>query len=87
MIGPRTSIIPIEHVRILTDTPFATVVERLRAETGIFDLTDFQRRLTAGEPPKLVVDAIAGMAGSSGFMRFLEADHGSSTSAPYVTTS
>ena len=72
----ETTTIPVEHVRVLTETSFLVVVERLKAETGFFELGEFQRRLAAGESPQSVTDAIAGLAGPSGFMRFLEADHG-----------
>ena len=72
-----TIVIPVEHVRVVADAPFTEVIERLKAETGVFELADFQRRVTAGESPQSILDAIARMAGPSGFMRFLEADHGS----------
>lgn len=73
----EVTVVPIEHVRVVIDAPFASVVERLRAETGLFDLADVQRRLAAGESSLSAIDAIAAMAGPSGFMRFLEADHDS----------
>src|SRR5262249_29570195 len=66
---------PIEHISIRAELPFSVVVKRLEAETGLFDLADIQRRVTAGEPPQ-VISAIAAMAGASGFMRFLPAAHG-----------
>jgi uncharacterized protein (DUF302 family) len=75
-VGVDTTIVPVEHVRVLTDTPFAEIVERLKAEAGRFELADVQRRVAAGESPQLVIDSIARMAGPSGFMLFLEIDHG-----------
>src|SRR5215470_1433513 len=70
------AVVPVEHISVRTDTPFSQVVERLEAETGLFHSADVGRRLTAGESPASVIDAIEAMAGSSGFMRFLAADHG-----------
>ena len=67
---------PIEHIAVQAELPFSVVVQRLEDETGLFDLADVQRRIAAGETPQSVIGAIAAMAGASGFMRFLTADHG-----------
>lgn len=68
--------VPIEHVRVRTDAPFDDVIRRLEAETGLFDVAEVVRLATAHEPAHAVLAAINGMAGPSGFMRFLKADHG-----------
>jgi hypothetical protein len=70
------SVNSIEHIAVRADIPFPVVMQRLEAKTGMFDLADVQRRLAAGGAPREVIDAIAAMAGPSGFMRFLTADHG-----------
>jgi hypothetical protein len=72
----ETTVNPIEHVRVRTAAPFSDVVHRLETETGLFDGADIGRRLAAGEPRETVIEAINAMAGPSGFMRFLAADHG-----------
>lgn len=72
----ESTVIPIEHVRVWTDTPFAEVVQRLEAETGLFDAADIGGRIAVGESPQSAIDAINAMAGTSGFMRFLALDHG-----------
>jgi hypothetical protein len=72
----ETTIIPIEHVRVWTAAPFSDVVHRLETRTGLFDGTDVSRRLAAGESRESVIEAMNAMAGASGFMRFLAADHG-----------
>jgi len=72
----ETMIVPIEHVRVCTAAPFSGVVHRLELETGLFDGADVTRRLAAGESRESVIETINGMAGTSGFMRFLAADHG-----------
>jgi hypothetical protein len=79
MLLPADAVIaefPIEHISVRTDTPFSLVVQRLEAETGLFDLADVGRRLSGGESPASVINAINAMAGTSGFMRFFAADHG-----------
>ncbi len=86
MMGPqadsktptRTShLVQIEHVQVWTARPFAEVVRRLEAETGVFDSATIQARVAAKAPPGSVMEAIAAMAGRSGFMRFAALDHGS----------
>jgi hypothetical protein len=72
----ETTIVPIEHVRVWTAAPFSDVVHRLELETGLFDGADVTRRLAARESRESVIEAINAMAGASGFMRFLAADHG-----------
>jgi hypothetical protein len=72
----ETTIVPIEHVRLWTAAPFSDVVHQLEIETGLFDGADVTRRLVAGESRESVIEAINAMAGASGFMRFLAADHG-----------
>jgi uncharacterized protein (DUF302 family) len=70
-------IVPIEHVRVWTPRPFAEVVRRLEAETGVFDGARIQALIAAKVAPSSVVEAISAMAGRSGFMRFASLDHGS----------
>src|SRR5262249_4927195 len=65
-----------EHVRVLTTRPCPEVMRRLQAATGVFDLAQVQDQIAEGAPAEAVVDAIAAMAGRSGFMRFWSADHG-----------
>src|SRR5215831_16039996 len=73
----RTShLVPVEHLEVWTAKPFAEVVRRLEAETGIFDAAAIQARIQAKAPPSTVIEAIAAMAGRSGFMRFAALDHG-----------
>jgi len=72
----ETTIVPIEHVCVWTAAPFSDVVHRLESETGLFDGADVSRRLAAGESRESVIAAMNAMAGASGFMRFLAADHG-----------
>lgn len=78
MIRPAAivTVNPIEHIAVRAEMPFSVVVQRLEAETGLFDVTDVQRRIAAGEAPHSVISAIAAMAGASGFMRFVTFDHG-----------
>ena len=73
----RTSrLVPVKHLEVWTAKPFAEVVRRLEAETGIFDAGAIQARIQAKAPPSTVIEAIAAMAGRSGFMRFAALDHG-----------
>ncbi len=73
----RTShFVEVEHLRVSTATPFSEVVRRLEAETGMFDAAAIQARIQAKAPPRAVIEAIAAMAGRSGFMRFAALDHG-----------
>jgi len=75
--GSRTSrLVPVEHLQVWTARPFSEVVRRLEAETGIFDAAAIQARVEAKAPPRSVIEAIAAMAGRSGFMRFASLDHG-----------
>ncbi len=73
----RTSqLIEVEHLRVSTARPFSEVVRRLEAETGMFDAAAIQARIQAKAAPGAVIEAIAAMAGRSGFMRFAALDHG-----------
>ena len=73
----RTShLVEVEHFRVLTSRSFSEVVRRLEAETGVFDAAAIQARIQAKAPPRAVIEAIAAMAGRSGFMRFAALDHG-----------
>jgi uncharacterized protein (DUF302 family) len=63
-----THLVQIEHVQVWTARPFAEVVRGLEA---------IQARIEAKAPPSSVIEAIAAMAGRSGFMRFAALDHGS----------
>jgi uncharacterized protein (DUF302 family) len=73
----RTShLVQVEHLRVWTATPFAEVVRRLEANTGVFDGAAIQARIEAKAPPTAVIEAIVAMTGRSGFMRFAAFDHG-----------
>jgi uncharacterized protein (DUF302 family) len=72
-----THLVQIEHVQVWTARPFAEVVRGLEAETGVFDGAAIQARIEAKAPPSSVIEAIAAMAGRSGFLRFAALDHGS----------
>jgi hypothetical protein len=66
--APRRTInnVQIEHVRDWTPRPFAEVVRRLEAETGVFDRATIQARIAAKATPTSVVEAISAMAGGVG---------------------
>src|SRR5262249_35069576 len=68
--------VEIEHVQVWTARSFTEVLRRLEAETGIFDPAAVQARIAAKAPRSAVIEAIASMAGPSGFMRFIALDHG-----------
>src|SRR5262249_56357549 len=67
--------VQIEHVWIWTSRPFAEVVSRLEAETGIFDGAAIKARIAEKAPANAVIDTIAAMLGPSGFARFATLDH------------
>ncbi len=71
-----TTVVRITHVRVWTAKPFAEVIRRLEAETGVFDLARIRARIQDNTPSSSVIDAIASMAGRSGFMRFVAPDQG-----------
>jgi len=76
MLTRTSHLVPVEHLEVWTAKPFAEVVRRLEAETGFFDAAAIQARVQAKAPPGAVFEAIAAMAGRSGFMRFAALDHG-----------
>ena len=69
-------VIQVEHIRVWTERSFAEVVRRIEADTGTFDAAAIRARIEAKAPPSSVLEAIAAMAGRSGFMRFAALDHG-----------
>jgi hypothetical protein len=66
----------VEHVQIRTEVPAAEVIRRIEATTGVFDAARFQALVVAKAPVPAILEAIEGMAGESGFMRFAALDHG-----------
>ena len=70
-------IVQVEHIRVWTGTPFAEVVRRIEAETGVFaPVAAMRARIEAKAPSGSVIEDIAAMAGRSGLMRFAALDHG-----------
>jgi uncharacterized protein (DUF302 family) len=76
LMDSTSHVVPVEHVRVWSATPFAKVVRRIEAETGVFDPAKVRAGLESKVPPSSVLEAIAAMAGRSGFMRFATLDHG-----------
>jgi hypothetical protein len=66
----------VEHVQIRTDVPVTEVIRRVEAATGVFDAAQFQALVAAKAPAVAILEAVASMAGESGFMRFAALDHG-----------
>jgi hypothetical protein len=66
----------VEHVQVRTEVPVAEVIRRIEAATGVFDAARVQALVAAKVPASEILDAVAGMAGESGFMRFAALDHG-----------
>jgi hypothetical protein len=66
----------VEHISLWTAIPFAEVVRRIEAATGVFDLARIQTEAAAGASPDGITLVINAMAGASGFMRFAKLDHG-----------
>ena len=75
-MNQSTQIFSVEHVQVRSTRPFAEVVRRIEAETGIFDGGMVRAALEHKVSPSSALDAIASMAGRSGFMRFAALDHG-----------
>jgi hypothetical protein len=77
LMDHTSRIVQVEHIRVWTGTPFAEVVRRIEAETGVFaPVAAMRARIEAKAPPGSVIEDIAAMAGRSGLMRFAALDHG-----------
>jgi uncharacterized protein (DUF302 family) len=67
--------ITVEHVRVVADKPFDTVIKTFEAQLGQFDPEVYQL-LAAGADAEKVRAKIEAMVGPSGFMLFRTSDHG-----------
>jgi uncharacterized protein (DUF302 family) len=66
----------VDHVRVVTERPFDTVLKAFDRQLGQFDPETY-KSLAAGEDTEKVRSKLEAMAGPSGFMVFRISDHGS----------
>jgi uncharacterized protein (DUF302 family) len=68
--------IEVERVSVISSKPFETVLEALRAAVGHPDMADFPKITGGARTFAELESAVRKGLGSSGFMIFMELDHG-----------
>jgi len=64
------------HVAVETDQPYAQVVQAFEARIGRHEFAAYTRVIEGAATPEAFARGIEALVGESGFMSFLEADHG-----------